>query len=179
MLWASSSISFSQSAICASKCPKRFSSETNWFRICSSLSKILMAYHLSSLCWTISEIDSSICATACSTLPINTCNGSFVSFDNAAAMALSIKFSIPSPFNALISTTTHPKALLIFFKSISSFCFLTTSIIFKATTTGIPSSVSCVVKYKFLSMLVASTILIIASGFSSNKYFLAIISSGE
>ena len=38
------------------------------------------------------------------------------------------------------------------------------SIIFKATTMGIPSSSSCMVRYRFLSMLVASTILMIPLG---------------
>ena len=53
-----------------------------------------------------------------------------------------------------------------FFKIVVLFC-LTKSIIFKAITTGTSISKSCVVKYKFLSKFVASTTLIMQSGFSS------------
>ena len=47
--------------------------------------------------------------------------------------------------------------------------FSNKSAIFKAMTTGTPVSISCVVRYKFLSMLVASTKSMITSGFSFSK----------
>ena len=59
-----------------------------------------------------------------------------------------------------------------------SVCFLSlTSILFKATTTGIPSSINCVVKNKLRLKLVESTILIIASGCVSKTYELVTDSS--
>ena len=40
------------------------------------------------------------------------------------------------------------------------------SIMFSASTIGVSSSMSCMVRYRFLSMLVASTILMMPVGFS-------------
>ena len=74
---------------------------------------------------------------------------------------------MPFPFNAEVSITGHPRMSDNLFKSILSPFFSTMSIIFNAITVGMPSSNICVVKYKFLSILDASTILIIASGLSS------------
>ena len=53
----------------------------------------------------------------------------------------------------------------------------TSSIILSARTIGTSISKSCIVRYMFLSILVASTILIIAFGFSLSTKFLETISS--
>ena len=84
-----------------------------------------------------------------------------------ASKAFSINSSKFSCFNAEISMTGTPSLLSNAFASIVSPFFLTTSLIFKATTTGTSISSNCVVKYKFLSKFVASTMLITQSGFSS------------
>ncbi len=75
----------------------------------------------------------------------------------------------PVPLSADISTTGQPSAFdrLADFSSEPFFC--TTSIIFTATTTGMPSSISCVVRYKLRSRFVPSTMFKIASGRSSIK----------
>ena len=54
---------------------------------------------------------------------------------------------------------------------------VTSSIIFKATTIGIFISSSCMVRYRFRSILVASTILMIAFGISFKTKFRETISS--
>ena len=48
-----------------------------------------------------------------------------------------------------------------------------------ATTMGTPSSASCVVRYRFLSILVPSTIFSMPSGLSCTRYCLEILSSKE
>ena len=53
----------------------------------------------------------------------------------------------------------------------------TSSIMFRATTTGTPSSISCTVRYRLRSMLVASTMLMTALGFCSSKKSLVTTSS--
>ena len=85
----------------------------------------------------------------------------------AILYAFFINSSIPSPFKALISTTGMPN----FFsnslvKIVVPNCF-TTSIMFNAIIIGASTSNNWVVKYRFLSRLVASTTLIIQSGCSS------------
>ena len=84
-----------------------------------------------------------------------------------ALTASCINSSKFSCFNAEISTTGTPSFSCKALASILSPFFLTTSLIFKATTTGTSISKICVVKYKFLSKFVASTMLITQSGFSS------------
>ena len=70
-----------------------------------------------------------------------------------------------------------PSNRLISFTLIEPPLFRTSSIIFKASTIGILISISCSVKYKFLSIFVASTILIIPSGFSFKRKSLVTIYS--
>ena len=55
----------------------------------------------------------------------------------------------------------------------------TSSIIFSASTMGVSSSISCIVKYRLRSMLVASTILIMPVGFSPMMNWRVTISSLE
>ena len=89
----------------------------------------------------------------------------FVLF-RAVSTALSIRSEIPSPFAALTGITGMPSASLIIFTSIVPPLALTSSIMFKASTIGTRSSRSCKVRYRFRSMLVASTMFIMPSGFS-------------
>ena len=70
----------------------------------------------------------------------------------------------PVPFIAEISTALQPSCFPSCAVSILSPFFLTTSIILMASTTGIPSSVSCVVKYRLRSRFVPSMIFRMASG---------------
>ena len=95
--------------------------------------------------------------------------GKIVSFFKAILTALSISISNPVCFNAEVSIIGQFNKLERRSTLISIFCFFTKSTIFKAITTGIPVSINCVVKYRFLSILVASTKLIITSGLSFNK----------
>ena len=81
---ASSSISFSQSSMCCSRCFFRSSLKYTFSRAFSSLSKTLMAYQRRFSGGTIFSIDSSICAIACSTEPVNTCGRSCAFFSLAS-----------------------------------------------------------------------------------------------
>ena len=83
----------------------------------------------------------------------------------ATCRAWSTSSDTPSPFAALIGTTGIPSASLIFLTSIVPPFERTSSIILSASTIGTRSSSSCRVRYKFLSIFVASTIFMIPSGF--------------
>ena len=82
----------------------------------------------------------------------------------AAATAISAASPTPVPRSAQIAVTSQPsfspslssRTLLPFFSIIS--------IMFTAMTTGIPSSVNCVDRYRFRSMFVPSTRFKITSG---------------
>ena len=73
---------------------------------------------------------------------------------------------IPVPFRAEIVTTSQPSFFFSLSICIVSPFFSTISIMLTAMMTGIPSSRICVVRYRLRSILVPSTILMIASGFS-------------
>ena len=86
--------------------------------------------------------------------------------DSTSSLNLCASLLIPVPLRADISTTSQP-SFSESFAMLSSIPFLAKrSIILTAIITGIPSSIICVERYKFLSMLVPSTILMIASGLS-------------
>ena len=87
----------------------------------------------------------------------------------ANATAFSAAFLIPVPFNAEISTTSQPNLFPSLSICIWSPLFSTKSIMLTAMTTGIPSSMICVDRYKLRSIFVPSTILMIASGFSVKR----------
>jgi hypothetical protein len=89
------------------------------------------------------------------------------------------KSSIPSPVFAEIGTNLTFNALDNPDTSITSPLFLDSSIILRATTMGTSISISCMLKYRFLSILVASTIFITTSGLSNSMYSLVTTSSGE
>jgi len=169
MLSESSSISFSQSLICISICLIRDLSKARSSMIFSSRSNNFIAYHLRFSLFTYGDIDSSICAIACSTLPLNTCGGSLVLLFLAASMACSARYIPPLPFIALIGTILHPSCSLSSTVSIMSPFLRTKSIMLSAITTGILSSSTCVVRYRFLSRFVPSIMFIITSGFSFTR----------
>ena len=142
---ASSSISSSAALISFSIWSITALSMLRFPRTLSSRSKILMAYHLccsSGILWTAA---SSIWAIACSTQPENVCIGTVLEFF-AASIAASAASWIPVPLRAEISTTLQPSWRESSWMLILSPFFLTTSIMLIATTTGIPSSVSWVVR---------------------------------
>ena len=87
--------------------------------------------------------------------------------DLAASMAASAAAMTPSPFRAEISTTLQPSCCESWLMLIWSPLLRTMSIMFTAMTTGMPSSVSCVVRYRLRSRFVPSTMLRMASGRSS------------
>ena len=77
-----------------------------------------------------------------------------------------LELVIPVPFRAEIVTTSQPSFFFSLSICIVSPFFSTISIMLTAMMTGIPSSRICVVRYRLRSILVPSTILMIASGFS-------------
>ena len=138
MLSASSSISFSAATMSFSTCCI-FSLIPSFSIIFSSRSKILIA---NQRCFSLGiwcKHSSSICAIACSTIPLKICSGSFALVD-AASIAAFTSLSIPSFLSADISTTGQPSASESFSISILSPFFRTTSIMLIAITTGNPIS---------------------------------------
>ena len=85
--------------------------------------------------------------------------------------------STPSFFAAEIGTTGTPSIASMPLTSTEPEFPVISSIIFNAMTIGISISKSCMVRYRFRSMFVASMILIIAFGLSSSTKFLETISS--
>ena len=95
----------------------------------------------------------------------------------ATYTACSTSSSMPSFFAAEIGTTGIPNI----FSSLLTYTeppfSLTSSIILSARTIGTSNSISCMVRYRFLSILVASTILIIPSISLLSRNSLVTISS--
>ena len=85
-------------------------------------------------------------ARACSTLPVNIWGMAPALWAWASVPARSAASSPPSFFRAEISTTSQPRALPSRSRSILSPFFRTRSIMFTATTTGRPNSMSWVVR---------------------------------
>jgi len=85
--------------------------------------------------------------------------------------------STPSFLAAEIGMTGTPSNSSIKLTLIAPWLLVTSSIIFNATTIGISISKSCIVRYKLRSILVASTILIIAVGWSCSTKLRETISS--
>ena len=85
----------------------------------------------------------------------------------AASIAASAAAITPSPFRAEISMTLQPSAWDSSSILILSPFLRTMSIMLMAMTTGMPSSVSWVVRYRFRSRLVPSMMFRMASGRSS------------
>ena len=160
---ASSSSSFSAALMSASMCSIVAGSMVRPESTLSSRSKILMAYQRCCSSGILCTAASSIWAMACSTGPENVCWGTVLPFF-AASIAASAASIMPVPLRAEISIILQPSWRESSSTLILSPLFFTTSIMLMAMTTGIPSSVSWVVRYRFLSRLVPSTMLRIASG---------------
>ena len=153
------------SSICAARSGSSFSSSATF----SSRSKSLMAYQRRKRGSTRPSMASSMWAMACSTLPSNT-EGAENSRPSAAILAARSAASLePSPLSAEVATTSQPSAAPSRLRSMTSPFLRTTSIMFTATTVGMPSSMSWVVRYRFRSIFVPSTILMMASGFSPTR----------
>ena len=163
---ASSSSSSSAALMSASMCACTSSGMWSLASTLSSRSKILMAYQRCCSSGSSCTAASSMWAIACSTGPENVCIGT-VLVDLAASMAASAAAMTPSPFRAEISTTLQPSCCESSLMLIWSPLLRTMSIMFTAMTTGMPSSVSCVVRYRLRSRFVPSTMLRMASGRSS------------
>ena len=78
-----------------------------------------------------------------------------------------------------MGTTGTPSMSSILLMSMAPPFPVISSIMLRATTMGMFISRSCMVRYMFLSMLVASTMFMIAVGLSSRTKFLETISSLE
>ena len=146
MLSASSSSSASQSEMCSSMCSARVRSKCSSSMTLPSRSKSLMAYQRRKRGSTMPSMLSSMCAMACSTLPSKTEGAETARFSSASDAALDAASFEPSPLSAEVATTSQPSAAPSFFRSMTSPFFRTTSIMFTATTVGMPSSMSCVVR---------------------------------
>ena len=96
----------------------------------------------------------------------------------ASAIAFSIISFRPLFSIETVSYTGQPSFSESFFASIFVPSFSLISVLLSATTTGMPSSSSCVVKKSDLLRFVASTMFTIASGFAVLTYSLVMPSSG-
>ena len=143
---ASSSISLSQSVMWPSTCEMMSAGTPSVSIAFLSRSNTLIAAQRLVAFSTFPCRDSSMCASACSTEPVNTCGRSPFTPFFASARASSAASRVPSPFRAEISTTGQPSDLERRPASILSPFRFTTSIMFTATTIGSPSSSSCVVR---------------------------------
>ena len=86
-------------------------------------------------------------------------------FFRAVAMAWATSSDTPSPLEAVMGTTGIPRAVLSLCTSTVPPLAYTSSIMFSASTMGTFSSRSWSVRYRLRSILVASTMLMIPSGF--------------
>ena len=133
--------------------------------ILSSFSNSLIAKNLFCSSGTSVSFFSTVSITL-STSGANLCTAAAALFFCASSIAFLVAFSIPVSFRAEISTTGQPSFSASFATLILSPFLFTISIMLTAMTTGIPSSISCVLRYKLRSMLVPSTRFRIASGLS-------------
>ena len=163
ILSASSSHSSSAARISCSIWESRSGFSCSCSSTFSSRSKIFTAYQRCCSAGIWCTAASSIWASACSTTPEKVCLGRVLA-DFAASIAACAASITPSPFSAEISTTLQPSSRESSEKLILSPFLRTTSIILTAITTGMPSSVSWVVKYRFRSRFVPSTMFRTASG---------------
>ena len=97
---------------------------------------------------------------------ISACLNGAVCFLPAAEQAAATTCESPSADVETVLITGQPKIPLSFSASVLLPAFSFISLLLSATTTGMPSSKSCVVKNRLRLKLVASTMFIITSGFS-------------
>ena len=94
-------------------------------------------------------------------------------------MAWSTSSATPSFFAAEMGTTGTPSMASMRLTSMDPPLPRSSSIMFRATTMGTSISRSCMVRYRFRWRLVASTMLMMARGFSSRTKFRETSSSLE
>ncbi len=169
MLSESSSSFFSTASMIASAALRSASERFMVSMAFPSRSNTLTAYQRRSPSSTLPLRISSIPVSAFSTSPSNTGGRLTVFFALAASAAIFAASRLFSFFRAEISTALQFSSEASFLISILSPFFLTRSIMLTARTTGMPSSMSWVERYRFLSMFVPSTMLRIASGFSLTR----------
>ena len=131
-----------------------------------SFSRTLIAYHLFSASGMLDGSSASIALTLSSTLPSKIALTVPAAWLFATLIASAITSFRPVFFSAEVSMIGQPSFLDSAFTSMLMPFFFRRSHIFKAITTGIPVSISCVVRYRLRSMLVASTKSTMTSGFS-------------
>ncbi|MPM71183.1 hypothetical protein SDC9_118146 [bioreactor metagenome] len=146
MLSASSSNSVSQRSLTAFAVSMPRTLSFSSAITSGSPSNSLMEYQRMRSAGRVSAKASSISARAFSTEPWNILFTTGTVFSSAATYASLTSASSPVPFSAEISTTGMPSFFESLAQSIDSPLFFTTSIILTAATTGIDSSVSCVVR---------------------------------
>ena len=112
--------------------------------ILSSRSKSLIAKNLFCASSTLDPSFASTSRITSSTSFENSCTGVTAPFCCASATAFSAAFVIPVPFNAEISTTSHPSFWLSLSICTFSPVFSKISTMLTAMITGIPSSMICV-----------------------------------
>ena len=134
-----------------------------------SFSRNFTAYHLFLSSVTEAGSASFMSSTAFSRSLEKISPGRSACFLEATFTASSISASRPLCFKAEVSTIGQFSSMESRFVSMRIFRFASRSDMFSAITTGIPVSISCVVKYRFLSIFVASTRSIITSGFSFSR----------
>ena len=131
----------------------------------SSPSTSFMAYHLRLFSGTLPLMTSSaadmVCSISASYLMTLRTSVSLATSSRAPSIS-----SIPVPLSADTGMTGHPSSLESFSTSTESPSFSSASIMFRPMTMGTFSSSNWSVRYRFLSMLVASTMFRIASGLS-------------
>ena len=91
------------------------------------------------------------------------------SWNRATCSAWSTSSPMPSFLDAEMGTTGMPSSFSISFTSMVPPLPSTSSIMLSASTMGIPSSMSCIVRYRLRSTFVASTMLMMPRGFSSSR----------
>ena len=179
MLSASSSSSCSQARISVSRRRSSSSLKPASALTRSSRSKSLTEYHRREAPSAFPAMAFSIRSRASSTRSLKTRTGSRRTGLWACFRASSAADLQPSPLRALICRQGQPSPLPNFSRSMLSPLFRTRSIMFTATTTGSPSSISWVVRYRLRSILVPSTMFKTTSGGSRTRQVLATTSSGE
>ena len=163
ILSASSSKASSSSFLCADTSGTLFSFALILLSFSSSLMAKKRRWHAGTL---LSSFAATAC-TACSASLENLCTKTEPSCFCASSTAFCAAFWIPVPFNAEISSTSQPRFCPSLSVCIFSPDFSRISAIFTAISTGMPSSKSCVDRYRFRSRLVPSTMFKITSGRSS------------
>ena len=146
MLSLSSSNCFSQSETIVSSSALTSAGSRSRSSTLASRSNSLMLYHRAFSAGTRSAANSRIRANASSTGPEKVCCGRVMIPALAICTARSATSFEPAPLTAEVSITSQPSAAASLWVSIRSPFFLTKSIMFSAMITGMPISVTWVVR---------------------------------